>query len=141
MTRLETNTYDAEFLASLREQNIFIAGPFEGSDYDIEKYEHACSSLHALGVRYVFNPINTHSFDAEGKLQVSPTTLLRRLLRELVTGSKNEQPYYDTVVLLDGWAFDKTSDALVLAANALGIECVRLREIQSAVNRAFWTDA
>lgn len=141
MTRFETNTYDAEFLASLREQNVFIAGPFEGSDYDIEKYEQASSSLHTLGVRYVFNPINTHSFDAEGNLQVSPTTLLRRLLRELVTGSKNEQPYYDTVVLLDGWAFDKTSDALVLAANALGIECVRLREIQSAVNRAFWTDA
>lgn len=141
MTRFETNTYDDEFLASLREQNVFIVGAFADDYYSKDDYEYACSSLHTLGVRYVFNPINTHSFDAEGNLQVSPTTLLRRLLRELVTGSKNEQPYYDTVVLLDGWAFDKTSDALVLAANALGIECVRLREIQSAVNRAFWTDA
>lgn len=131
---------EAEFLESLRAQNVFLVGPFQGSDYRKDEYKHAARSLHALGVRDLFNPINTRNFDLEGNLRVSPTTLLRRLLRELVTGGKNDEPYYGTLVLLDGWAFDKTSDAIVLAANALGIETIRLCEIQEAARRAFWTD-
>ena len=123
-------------------KRVFLAGSYPYLSVSEGEYRKAADCLKSLGAEEVRSVLD---------LKPLPSTedITAALLREILRYDEYERTeydvstllHYDVVALLPNWSTTKYCNALVIAADALGIPTFNLSEIQRAAMLKFWQDA
>ncbi|MBR3157891.1 MAG: DUF4406 domain-containing protein [Atopobiaceae bacterium] len=111
-------------------KRVFISGPMTGKpDWNRAEFERAAIELWELGAGAVFNPASIAP--REGEPAMAHELYMARTLNRLTvldfTGFPNV-PYYDVIVMLDGWWDSEGAKVERMVAEAIGLDVVEWDE-------------
>lgn len=117
----------------------FLSGPMSGIDgNNVIVFIEAHRRLRELGARYVYNPalewVNEFS---KGMPEMGHGYYMRRCVNELTKpwvesfDSNEVRSFYDVLVQLEGWEESDGARTEKLVAEACGIRCVRLSDLDA----------
>jgi hypothetical protein len=115
-------------LASLENRVVYVSGPSDTTDAE---YAEARTWLRAHGARHVTtaNRLVDDSLDDDQRLRERIHELTKRDY-DAKEGALVRRPWYDVVVLMDGWDTSRESDIECRIALACGITVFELMELR-----------
>ena len=123
-------------------KRVFLAGSYPYLSTSEEEYRKAADFLESLGAEEVRSVLDLKQLPSTEDITAA---LLREILRydeyERTEYDVSTVLHYDMVALLPNWSTTKYCNALVIAADALGIPTFNLSEIKRAAVLDFWKNA
>ncbi len=111
-------------------KRVFISGPMTGMpDWNRAEFERAERELRELGAAAVYNPASMAPREGES-VQAHEWYMARTLnvLTRLDYAADPSRPYYDAVILLDGWWKSDGATLEQAVAEAIGIDTIEWDE-------------
>lgn len=126
----------------LKGMKAFLSGPMTGHEcYNLLEFVKAHKRLQSLGAAHIYDPalvwLNRMMRDEK---EESHEFYMRETITELARdmssqGLSVKKPFYDIMVLLDGWENSDGATTETYVANACGVEVVQLGRLDEWIER------